>query len=108
MKVDLVVLISMLTTLSGAIIGWIGCTRSARANAEKRVSDDATNKSEIAHIHEGIKTIINTQEKHDAKLTSIQDANDRRFNKLSERITRVEETSKYALQLAGFSTDKKD
>lgn len=77
--------ISVLATISGMVLGWTGKARTIRQDTVAEAREDATIKFELEYIKRGI---------DDVRLE--QRAQGKRFDELSERLARVEESAKQA------------
>jgi len=64
MKIELTVLISVVTALAGMISGLLGARRLSRQDLERRSRETATIISEIGYVKAGIDDIKRKQEKH--------------------------------------------
>ncbi|MFU1798657.1 hypothetical protein ACM1RC_32785 [Paenibacillus azoreducens] len=78
-------LISMCGVISGIIIGWSGRNRAAKQETKEEVQSDAKVRADIEYIKRGIEDIKYEQR-----------AQGERFDELTERVTRVEESAKQA------------
>lgn len=81
MKVELTVLISVVTALAGMISGLLGARRLSRQDLERRSRETATIISEIGYVKAGIDDIKRKQEKQDE-----------RHYDLLNRVSRIEAT----------------
>jgi len=77
--------ISVIATVSGIILGWSARTRETRKETKSEAADNAVLKSDVEYIKRGVDDIRIEQR-----------ALGQRFDVLSERVTRVEESSKQA------------
>ncbi|WP_197726513.1 hypothetical protein [Cohnella abietis] len=77
--------ISVAAAISGIIIGWSGRSRTIRHDTASDASNDATIRADMEYIKRGV---------DDVRLE--QRAHGQRFDALSERVTRVEESAKQA------------
>jgi hypothetical protein len=78
-------MIGVMTGLSGIILGWMGRARSSRQDIQADASNDAALKIDVEYIKRGVDDVRVEQR--------IQG---QRFDQLSERVTRVEESAKSA------------
>jgi len=81
MKIELTVLISVVTALAGMISGLLGARRLSRQDLERRSRETATIISEIGYVKAGIDDIKRKQEKQDE-----------RHYDLLNRVSRIEAT----------------
>lgn len=79
------VLISVVTAVSGLILGWAGRTRSFRQDIIQEAGADALQRADVDYIKRGV---------DDIRLEQRVQA--QRVDALSERVTRVEESAKQA------------
>lgn len=79
------VLISVVTAISGLILGWAGRTRSLRQDIIQEAGADALQRADVDYIKRGV---------DDIRLEQRVQA--QRVDALSERVTRVEESAKQA------------
>lgn len=77
--------IAVATGVSGILLGWMGRSKAIRQDIEQRASEDAIQKVDIEYIKRGVDDIRDKQR-----------SQDRTIEKLSERVTRVEESTKQA------------
>ncbi|GIP18375.1 hypothetical protein J40TS1_40170 [Paenibacillus montaniterrae] len=78
-------LLAILGTLSGIALGWIGKARQAKQDARSSGERDASMRIDVEYIKRGVDDVRVEQ-----KLQG------QRFDALSERVTRVEESTKHA------------
>ena len=81
----LTALISIMAAISGILLGWIGKTKSYRAEVVQEATADASLHTDVSYIKRGIDDI-----RVDLRLQG------QRVDGLSERLTRVEESAKQA------------
>lgn len=81
----LMVVLSVVGTISGVILGWTGKTRTVRQDTTQEVRENTTIKSDVEYIKRGV---------DDMRLEMRSQG--QRFDVLAERVTRVEESSKQA------------
>ncbi|MBN2981980.1 hypothetical protein [Cohnella massiliensis] len=79
--------ISTFAAISGIFIGWAGRSRALRQDTVAEASQDALLRADMEYIKRGV---------DDVRLE--QRAQGQRFDALAERVTRVEESAKQALQ----------
>lgn len=77
--------IAVAAGVSGIVLGWMGRSRANRQDIEQRASADAIQKVDIEYIKRGVDDIRDEQR-----------SQGRAIEKLSERVTRVEESAKQA------------
>lgn len=77
--------LAITATISGIVLGWLGRARSMKQDAAREASEGATIKSGMEYIKRGV----------DEVRLELKDQG-RRFDALSERVTRVEESTKQA------------
>lgn len=76
---------SILAAVSGVALGWAGRTRSMRQEAEEGAEAEALQRADVEYIKRGVDDM-----KVEQKLQG------QRFEAFSERLTRVEESTKQA------------
>lgn len=81
----LVAAISVTSAISGVVLGWLGRNRSVRQDTAADASKDAVLRADMDYI----KRVV-----EDIRLE--QRAQGQRYDALSERLTRVEESAKQA------------
>ncbi|MGP0583717.1 hypothetical protein [Paenibacillus timonensis] len=77
--------VSVLTGLSGMALGWAGRARSVRQDVVQESTADALQRADVEYIKRGVDDM-----KVEQKLQG------QRFEAFSERLTRVEESTKQA------------
>ena len=77
--------ISAAAAISGIVLGWFGRSRSVRQDTATEASKDARLQADIEFIKRGV---------DDLRIE--QRAQGKRFDDLTERVTRVEESAKQA------------
>ncbi|CAG5091895.1 Putative uncharacterized protein [Thermobacillus xylanilyticus] len=77
--------ISAAAAISGIVLGWLGRSRSVRQDTATEASKDARLQADIEFIKRGV---------DDLRIE--QRAQGKRFDDLTERVTRVEESAKQA------------
>lgn len=82
---DWTVIVSVTAAISSFILGWLGRSRTIRQDAATEASRDASLKTDVEYIKRGIDDVRFEQKDQG-----------RRFDALSERVTRVEESAKQA------------
>lgn len=82
---EITILISIVTAVSGILLGWLGRTRSIRQDAAKDAEAGATLQTDVEYIKRGVDDI-----RVDMRIQS------QRVDGISERVTRVEESTKQA------------
>lgn len=82
---DWTAFISVTAALSGLVLGWLGRARIIQQDAAAHAERDATLNANVAHIRQSV----------DDMRTDIR-GQGQRYDKLAERVTRVEESSKQA------------
>lgn len=78
-------IVSVAAALSGIILGWLGRSRTIRQDTASEASRDAKLQSDMDYIKRGVDEVRFEQKDQG-----------RRFDALSERVTRVEESAKQA------------
>lgn len=78
-------IISAVAALSGIVLGWAGRARSVRQDVAQESTADALQRADVEYIKRGVDDM-----KVEQKLQG------QRFEAFSERLTRVEESSKQA------------
>ena len=81
MKIEITVLISVVTAMAGMLAGIAGATRNRRLDIERQSRETATIISEIGYVKSGIDDIKHRQEKLDE-----------RHYALAAQVSRVEAT----------------
>jgi hypothetical protein len=84
-SLDWTVIVSVAAALSGIILGWLGRSRTIRQDMTSEASRDAKLQSDMDYIKRGVDEVRFEQKDQG-----------RRFDALSERVTRVEESAKQA------------
>lgn len=79
------IIISIATAVSGILLGWLGRARAIRQDAAKDAETGATLQTDVEYIKRGVDDI-----RVDMRLQS------QRMDGISERVTRVEESTKQA------------
>lgn len=82
---EITILISIATAVSGILLGWLGRTRAIRQDAAKEAEAGATLQTDVEYIKRGVDDI-----RVDMRIQS------QRVDGISERVTRVEESTKQA------------
>ncbi|MGG4552810.1 hypothetical protein [Paenibacillus humicus] len=82
---EITILISIATAVSGILLGWLGRTRTIRQDAAKNAEAGATLQTDVEYIKRGVDDI-----RVDMRIQS------QRLDGISERVTRVEESTKQA------------
>ncbi|GAA0137760.1 hypothetical protein MKX50_17775 [Paenibacillus sp. FSL W8-0186] len=82
---EITILISIATAVSGILLGWLGRTRTIRQDAAKDAEAGATLQTDVEYIKRGVDDI-----RVDMRIQS------QRLDGISERVTRVEESTKQA------------
>lgn len=82
---DLTALIAVIAAISGIALGWIGRARAIRQDTVSEAGKDATMRADVEYIKRGV---------DDMRVE--QRLQGQRFDVLSERVTRVEESAKQA------------
>lgn len=78
-------IVAMIAAVSGIILGWIGRTRSFKQEVAQEASGGAVLRTDMDYIKRGIDDVRLEQRSHG-----------QRFDIMSERVTRIEESSKQA------------
>lgn len=78
-------IISVSAALSGIVLGWTGRARSVKQEAKQETKEEALQRADVEYIKRGVDDM-----KVEQKLQG------QRFEAFSERLTRVEESSKQA------------
>lgn len=78
-------LVGLIAALSGIILGWLGRSRTMRQEVASNASHDARIAEKVDYIKNGVDEVRLEQKDQG-----------RRFDSLSERVTRVEESAKQA------------
>ena len=81
----MITLIGAICALSGMLLGWIGRTKAFKDEVAQEATADASLQTDVSYIKRGIDDI-----RVDLRMQG------QRMDGLSERITRVEESSKQA------------
>ena len=79
------VTVSVVAAISGIILGWMGRSRSFRQDVAAEASSDAVQRADVEYIKRGVDDI-----RVDMRLQG------QKVDGLSERVTRVEESTKQA------------
>jgi len=93
---SIMMLLSAAGIISGIAIGWFGRNRSIRQDTQTEAGKDAILRTDVEYIKRGVDEVRLEQR-----------AQGQRFDVLSERVTRVEESAKQAhhrldrLEIAG-------
>jgi len=58
MKVDLMILITIISAISGVALGWIAKLKSAKTDIEKRATKDATISVDVEYIKKNVDRIL--------------------------------------------------
>ncbi|MGO4347523.1 hypothetical protein AB4Z45_18710 [Paenibacillus sp. MCAF9] len=82
---SIIMLLSALGVISGITIGWLGRNRTARQDVKAEAGEDAILRTDVKYIMRGVDEVRLEQR-----------AQGKRFDMLSERVTRVEESAKQA------------
>lgn len=82
---SIVAIIGVVGALSGIILGWLGRSRTVRQDTVAEASKDARLLTDMEYIKRGIDD-VRIEQKSQGK----------RFDELTERVTRVEESAKQA------------
>ncbi|WP_201319127.1 hypothetical protein [Paenibacillus sp. EPM92] len=77
--------VSVIAAISGISLGWIGRARSIKRDTEQEAGKDAYLRADMDYIKRGVDEVRLEQR-----------AQGQRFDLLSERVTRVEESAKQA------------
>ncbi|MNC07072.1 hypothetical protein D3C75_546020 [compost metagenome] len=78
-------LIGMIGVVSGVMLGWMGRTRSSKQDTVQQASSGAALRADVDYIKRGV----------DETRLELK-AQGQRYDMLSERVTRIEESSKQA------------
>jgi hypothetical protein len=78
-------IVSAAAALSGIVLGWAGRARSVKQDAKQETKEEALQRADVEYIKRGVDDM-----KVEQKLQG------QRFEAFSERLTRVEESSKQA------------
>lgn len=78
-------IVSVVAALSGIILGWLGRSRTIKQDTVAEASRDALMRADMEYIKRGVDDL-----RSDIRLQG------KRFDELSERVTRVEESAKQA------------
>ena len=78
-------IIGVLGTISGALLGWLGFARTQKAQTREETTRDTIIHADMEYIKRGV---------DDIRLEQKAQRND--LNELTERVTRVEESTKQA------------
>ncbi|MDQ0114344.1 hypothetical protein [Paenibacillus harenae] len=81
----IMMLLSAAGIISAIVLGWIGQNRAIKQNTRSDAGNNATMKTDVDYIKRGV----------DEMRLEMRDQG-RRFDALSERVTRVEESAKQA------------
>lgn len=82
---DWTMVISVTATISGIVLGWLGRSRLVKQDTIDEASRDALLRADMEYIKRGVDDL-----RADIRLQG------KRFDELSERVTRVEESAKQA------------
>lgn len=82
---ELAAIISLLGVISGIVLGWLGKAKSEKKEIQEEAANAATIQSDVEYIKRGVD-----------EMRLEQKDQGRRFDALSERVTRVEESAKQA------------
>ncbi|CQR55246.1 hypothetical protein [Paenibacillus riograndensis] len=94
---DVKTLITILAAISGIILGWVGGTRAFKQDIAQDAGNGAALKTDVEYIKRGV---------DDMRLE--QRAQGQRFDVLSERVTRIEESAKsYHKRLDRFEENRR-
>lgn len=85
MNAELLALLSVASALTGIALGWLGRARTIRQDAAQQAGTDAMQRADVDYLKRGV---------DDIRLE--QRAQGQKFDALSERVTRVEESAKQA------------
>ncbi len=78
-------IISVLSALSGVLLGWLGFARTQKSQTHSEAAADALLRTDVEYIKRGVDEIRVEQR-----------AQKKEFDVLTERVTRVEESAKQA------------
>ncbi|GEB35322.1 hypothetical protein BPA01_49020 [Brevibacillus parabrevis] len=81
----MITVITVVSGLTGIALGWIGRARTIRQDAATQAGTDAMQRADVDYLKRGV---------DDIRLE--QRAQGQKFDALSERVTRVEESAKQA------------
>lgn len=84
-QLEYTVIISIVAAVSGIILGWMGRTRTLKQDVAQEASADGMLRADVGYIKHGIDDVRSEQRQQGKK-----------FDLLSERVTRVEESAKQA------------
>lgn len=82
---EIAAIISVLATVSGVFLGWLGKAKSAKREIREEAASAAVIQSDVVYIKRGVD-----------EMRLEQKDQGRRYDALSERVTRVEESTKQA------------
>jgi len=82
---DTAAILSVIAAISGIILGWLGRSRTVRHDTAQDAGRDAKLQTDMEYIKHGVEDIRFEQRVQGKK-----------FDDLSERVTRVEESTKQA------------
>lgn len=82
---ELTTVVAMIAALSGIVIGWLGRNRMVKHDIAQEAGSDAVQRTDVEYIKRGVDDI-----RVDLRMQG------QRLDGLSERVTRVEESSKQA------------
>ncbi|GIO06198.1 hypothetical protein J31TS6_22260 [Brevibacillus reuszeri] len=85
MNTEILALISAASAITGIALGWLGRSRTIRQDAAQQAGTDAMQRADVDYLKRGV---------DDIRLE--QRAQGQKFDALSERVTRVEESAKQA------------
>lgn len=92
MKVDIVVLVALLASLSGVVLGWLGHSKTSKKEIETNAAEKATMVSDISHIKTQIDKVVGEREKIEAIQTTVSlvkqtvARHDKDIEKLQEKV----------------------
>lgn len=82
---DWTALLAFATGISGIILGWIGRTRAFKQEITQEATSDAVLRADVGYIKAGVDDVRLEQRQQRA-----------RFDELSEKVARVDESAKQA------------
>ena len=97
MNAELLALLSVASALTGIALGWLGRARTIRQDAAQQAGTDAMQRADVDYLKRGV---------DDIRLE--QRAQGQKFDALSERVTRVEESTKQAHHRLNRSDGRKE
>ena len=83
--VTITAVISTAAAISGIVLGWLGRSRTMRQDTAKEAANDAELRANVNYIARGVDDL-----RYEIR------AQGKRFDELTERVTRVEESAKSA------------